>query len=136
MKIKIINQTENKLFNRKEIQAEIESDATPSKTEVLNLVSKETSVSEDNIKIKGIYGKFGSKVFEVNANVYDSKEDKEKTEHKTKKEIEAEKKELEAKKAEEFKVNEEKPVEEIKEEPAQEQPKEENKTEEKQEEKE
>ena len=42
-------------------------------------------VSEDSIKIKGIYGKFGSQTFEVIANIYSTIEDKNKTEQKTKK---------------------------------------------------
>ena len=123
----IHKEKENPLFNRKEIQAEIESDTSPKKTDVLKLLCEKFSVSDGNIKIKGIHGKFGSKSFKITANIYVSKEDKEKTEHKTKKEIEAEKKELESKIAE-------KPAEETpKTEAEPEQPAEENKEEQNQE---
>ena len=43
--------------------------------------------------MKKINGRFGSKEFRVEANIYKSKEDKRKVERKTKKEIENEKKE-------------------------------------------
>ena len=124
MKLKITNQTENKLFNRKEIQAEIKSDSTPNKTEVLKLLGKETYAPEQNIQIKGIHGKFGSKTFIITANIYASKEDKEKTEQKSKKEKTAEpKSEKSAEQPAQEKPTEE-PVQEKK-------PNEENKTEEK-----
>ncbi len=86
MKIKKINENENKLLNRKEVVVEIENEKTPSKTEVLKILSEKFSISEDSIKINKIIGKFGINIFEVNANVYPSKEDKERIERKPKKE--------------------------------------------------
>lgn len=104
MEIKIIKDIENKLFNRKEISGEVNLQASPTNLEILKLISEKFSVPEDAIKIKGIYGKFGTNNFKIEANIYPSKQDKEKIEHKTKKEIEAEKKaEEEHKKAEEEK---------------------------------
>lgn len=133
MEIKIMNENENALFKRKEILAEADTNTTPSNSEILKLLSEKYSVPENAIKIKGIYGKFGTNKFNIKANIYSSKEEKEKIEIKTKKEIEAEKKVLEAQKKteEEAKVQaeaEQKPVGETppetpSEEPAQEETK-------------
>ena len=133
MEIKIIEEIKNELFNRNEIKGEVSLNSTPQNSEVLKALADKFKVSEDNIKVKGIYGKFGSQNFEIIANIYSTKEDKDKTEQKTKQEKEAEKKaeeerikaekeareaakaEEEAKKAEAEKAAE-KPQEETKEE--------------------
>ena len=99
MEIKDINETKNLVFNRREIQATIFSEITPSHKETLTLLSKKLSVPEDAIKINGIYGEFGVKKFKLKANVYKSASEKDKVERKTKKEVETEKKEVEAAKA-------------------------------------
>jgi ribosomal protein S24E len=90
MKLEIINQKENPLFKRKEIEAEVEAEVTPNKREIQKLISEKFSTAPEAVKIKGIHGKFGSKLFRIEANVYSSAEDKEKTEPKIKKKIEAE----------------------------------------------
>ena len=105
MQIKNKKETKNPLFNRNEILLEVESESTPSHTEVKELISKEFSTPEDSMKVKAIKGSFGSKIFNIEANLYHSKQEMDKIEFKTKKEIEAEKKALEeAKKAEEEKL--------------------------------
>ena len=109
MELKIIREKHNLLFNRKEILAEIDSEITPKIIEVEKILSEKFSKPIENIKTKRIKGKFGSKTFEINANIYDTLEDKERTEIKTRKQRAAEKKikderiksEKEAKKAEE-----------------------------------
>ena len=104
MEIKHIHEKKNLVFDRKEIEVKIISEISPSNTEVLTAIAKKLSVPEEAIKIRGIYGEFGSKEFDVQANVYKSKADKEKVERKTKKEIEIEQKaadEAKAKKGEE-----------------------------------
>jgi len=85
---KILQEKENPLFNRKEIQINVESEVTPSNLDTEKLISEKISTQIENIKIKKILGKFGSKTFTIIANIYDSKEDKDKTEPKSKKEIE------------------------------------------------
>lgn len=100
MEVKDIHETKNLVFDRKGIQATILSENAPSNKEVTTLLSKKLSAPEEAIKIKGIYGKFGMKEFQVKANVYKSKEDKNKIERKTKKEIGSEKKEVEVAKKE------------------------------------
>ncbi len=100
MEIKDIKETKNLVFERKEIEAKIHAEKNPTKKEAAELLAKKLSVSEEAIKIKGVYGKFGVKEFLIKANVYKSKEEKNKIERKTKKELEEEKKAAEeAKKA-------------------------------------
>ncbi len=85
MEIKILEEKKNPLFNRKEIQISLFSEISPNKTEVKKLISEKFSAPEENIEIKKISGKFGSKDFLIIFNVYSSKEDKEKIERKSKK---------------------------------------------------
>lgn len=96
MEIKDIKETKNLVFERKEVEVIITSESNPKNKDVAELLAKKFSVPENAIKIKGIYGKFGVKEFQIKANIYKSKEEKDKIERKTKKEIEQEKKEAEA----------------------------------------
>ncbi len=132
MQKKILEEKENPLFNRKEIKIEIESDVTPSYTEVKKLIAEEFKTDADRIKINKIEGRFGIKKFTIFANIYNSKEDKDNFEIKTKKQRETEKKaaEEETKKLaeEKKKIEEEKVVET--EAPTEETPTEESKPEE------
>jgi ribosomal protein S24E len=111
MEFKIISEIKNPLFDRKEIEGEIRTNITPSRTDVAKLLSEKFSVPVENIKIRTILGKFGSKIFIINANIYSSKEDKDKIEIKKKKDIEAEKKLEEAIQIPKEIVQEEKPAE-------------------------
>jgi len=106
MEAEIINETENPLFNRKEIQLSLKAGTTPSREEVAKIISEKFSIPVENIKIKKILGKFGSKVFTVIANLYASEEDKNKTESKSGKR-EPEKKIAEAEAAGEEEIKEE-----------------------------
>jgi len=90
-----VNEKENKLFNRKEVAVLVKTEKTPKESEVLEALSKKFSAPGEAIKILSIKGKFGVKTFRVKANIYHSKQEKEKVERKSKKEIEAEKKALE-----------------------------------------
>ena len=83
--IKIINQRENPLFNRKEAEIMIEASVAPKMSEAEAFIAKEFSTNSDNVKIRKIKGRFGSKNFIITANIYNSKEDKDKIEKKTKK---------------------------------------------------
>ena len=113
MGLKITEEKENALFNRKEIKGFIDSEVVPSRTETSKILAEKFKVPWENIKIKKIIGKFGSKTFSVEANIYSSKQDKDSIELKKKKEKESEKKDEE--------VTEEKTAEEK---PEQEQPEE------------
>ena len=104
MKIEIINEKKNPMFNRKEIILEVESEITPSHIEAEKIVAEKFKTTPEFLKIKKIHGNFGSKTFIIEANIYSSKEEKENIEAKSKKEKEANKKIAEeSKKAEEKK---------------------------------
>lgn len=92
METKIIEKKNNPLFNREEVVLEVVSNVSPSNSSVAKLIAEKFSSSEDKVKIKGIYGNFGTHVFTIHANVYKTIGDKEKIEIKTKKERDAEKK--------------------------------------------
>ena len=121
MEFKITEEKENALFNRKEIKGFIDSEVVPSRIETSKILSEKFKVPWENIKIKKIVGKFGSKTFSVEANIYSSKQDKDSIELKKKKEIESEKKATEETAAKEAPEEatpapEEKPQEDVKEE--------------------
>ncbi len=97
-KYNLIEEKYNPLFRRKEIKFSLTSKATPSKTEVEKLISEKFSSLSEKIKIKKISSKFGVNEFIVDTHIYTSKEDKDKTEIKTKKEFAAEKLAREAEK--------------------------------------
>jgi ribosomal protein S24E len=92
MEIKIIQDYKNILFNRREIKATIHHNTLPSREEVSKLLAEKCSSHPENIAIKKIAGKFGTKTFDITANVYHSAKDKDKTEIKTQKQRNAEKK--------------------------------------------
>jgi ribosomal protein S24E len=147
MKTKILNQTENPLLSRTELIVEIESEATPTRKEVIDALKKD----EELTVIRKISSNFGRNQFIADIVVYKDKESKEKyvtIPKKTRIKMEAERKsanEAEAKKKAEETAAAEKPVEEApveteeakpeveKQEETAEQPKEENKVEEKKE---
>ena len=104
MGIKIIEEKQNPLFNRKEVILEVQSNVTPSHLEAEKIISDKFSTKPEAFKIKKIKGSFGSKDFKIIANIYPSKKEKEEIEFKSKKERELELKAIEeAKKAEEEK---------------------------------
>ncbi len=82
---KILEEKENPLFNRKEIKLSVDAEVTPSNSETEKFISEKLSVPIENIKIKEISGRFGSKIFTITINVYNSKEHKDKTELRAKK---------------------------------------------------
>lgn len=82
---KVTEKKENPLFNRKEIFFEGQADITPSRLEISKFISKKFSTLIENIKIKGIHGKFGSKTFSGSVFIYNSEEDKNRVEIKKKK---------------------------------------------------
>jgi len=84
MNLKILQDKDNKLFNRKEVKGLVEADSNPKKQEAEKIISETFSKPVENIALKKIQGKFGRKTFLISANVYDSPEDKNKTEPKKK----------------------------------------------------
>lgn len=100
--LKIIEEKENPLFKRKEIIAEMDAEVTPSNADITKKISEKYSKEEKAIKVYSIKGKYGRKNTTIKAKVYDSPEELNRIEVKTKKQREAEAKAAEeAKKAEE-----------------------------------
>ncbi|RLG12440.1 hypothetical protein DRN73_02530 [Candidatus Pacearchaeota archaeon] len=86
MNINIIKEEQSPLFNRKEIYGIIAENVIPSKKDVAEFLSKKYSVPIDAIRILMIKGKFGTKEFEINANIYSSKEERDNLEKMSEKE--------------------------------------------------
>lgn len=85
MDLKITNQKENVLLQRKDITAHVAFDkATPSNADVVKALATKLSVSEDVIVMKKIDGGFGKHIATISAYVYDTKEQKLKIEPKIK----------------------------------------------------
>lgn len=98
----------NALIKRQELIFEIESEKNPTFEDMKKKVSEEFLKPEENIEVYNIKGSFGKRIFEIKANIYDSKEDLrkmlalKKTQKQRKTEEEEKKKaEEEAKKAQE-----------------------------------
>ncbi len=85
----IIEERENPLFKRKEIKFSVDAEITPSHTDARKIISEKFSTNEENIRIKNILGKFGSKTFTISANIYASEQDKLDTEGQSKKDAAA-----------------------------------------------
>ena len=62
--LKIIHETENPLFKRKEIIADWTDETLPKSTDVATTLSEKFSVPLGNVALKNIKGRFGSKTFE------------------------------------------------------------------------
>ncbi len=77
---KILEQRKNPILKRKEFVISLDSSSAPKIQEAETFLSEQLASQSDNIKIKKIKGSFGSGNFVISANVYDSKEDKEKVE--------------------------------------------------------
>lgn len=93
--MKIIADKDNPILNRKEVKVIVEANKNPSFEEAAKLLTQQFKANEKAIAIKGVWGKFGRNTFLIQANIYKTEEDKNKTEPKSKKKKE-EKKPVEA----------------------------------------
>jgi ribosomal protein S24E len=82
--MKIISDNKNDLFKRREVKMVVENSGNPGFANALKLVAGQFKASEDNIAVHNVKGKFGRDTFLIDASIYNSKEDKEKTEPKPK----------------------------------------------------
>ncbi len=80
MEIQITEEKENPLFKRKEIKGISKSEKIPSRIETMRFLSDKFSTNPENIKIKKISGGFGTRISNIEANIYSSKKDKDKIE--------------------------------------------------------
>lgn len=83
--MEIIQDIKNDILNRREVKIVIPAEKTVSYTEAAKLIADHFKVHEDHLAVLGVKGKFGRKTFLIEANIYRSKEAKEKTERKPKK---------------------------------------------------
>jgi ribosomal protein S24E len=90
--INIVIENENPLFNRREIEGVISASVAPKRTDVAEAPSKKFSSPVENIEVETIEGRFGSSEFLIVARIYKSKEDREATELRSKKQRDASKK--------------------------------------------
>ena len=88
--MKFEKDTRNELFKRQEISFELEADKNPSFSEIRSKIAEQTGKPEESIDVLNINGNFGSNIFNIDAYVYDSKEDLEKAQQKTQKQRKAE----------------------------------------------
>lgn len=110
--MKVIEDKNNSLLKRREIKVIVEAEKNPSMQEAGKLILEHFKAQEENVAIKQIKGKFGRDTFLITANIYHSKEDKEKTEPKAKKKEKKEEKEATEEKKEEKPAEEQKEVKE------------------------
>ena len=97
MEFEIISEQKNPLINRTEIKALVSSKISPKKMEVAKAIADKYSVPVDNLRVLTIYGRYGSNEFEISANIYTSKKERDEVELVSKKEKEQESKSLEVK---------------------------------------
>lgn len=99
--MKVIEDKQNEFFKRKEVKVIVGAGKNPSTPEASKLIADEFKASEENIAIQSVKGKFGRNTFLIVANIYNSKEDKEKMAFKTRKQRKQESKgKIEAKQEE------------------------------------
>ena len=65
---------QNKLMQRRELQFVIKSENNPSFAEVSKMAAEEFKVSEDQIMVENVKGKFGRETFLIILSIYDTKE--------------------------------------------------------------
>jgi len=97
MSLKVITETVNPLFGRKEIRVTIEASKVPTKEEAAKLIADKFSTKSELVRVKEIQGKFGTTLVIIDSDIYENEKTFESYVKKTKKEIEAEKKALEDK---------------------------------------
>jgi len=115
--MKIIEDKENKLLGRREVKLIIEGKKNPTTQEAAKIVAEHFKSKEDSVAVKLVKGKFGRDTFLIVANLYNSKEVREKIEPKPKKKKgEEEKKEQPAPAEPKTEEKKEKPTEQLAEE--------------------
>jgi len=76
--MQIIKDIKNDLFKRRELKIILPSEKTPSYVEISKLLSEKFGSNEENIVVSKVKGRFGAKTFLIEADIYSSKEDKDK----------------------------------------------------------
>ncbi len=74
--MKVLEEKDNLLLNRKEVKIVVEAAKNPSLQEACKTISEKFKVQEDLVAVKEVKGKFGRNTFLISANIYDKKENK------------------------------------------------------------
>jgi small subunit ribosomal protein S24e len=82
MDLKIVDKKENKLFNRREVIAEVHEKTIPSKQQVRDKLSALLNTKPESIAVTTTKSKFGSPKAQIFARVYDTPEELKKLEPK------------------------------------------------------
>lgn len=80
-----IEEKENNVLNRKEVKVIVEAPKSPGFDEAVSVICERFKCEKDNVAVKSIKGKFGRNTFLISSFIYKTKEDKERTEPKSKK---------------------------------------------------
>ncbi len=73
MNLQILNERENRLLHRTEIEARVTFDsATPSREEIIKLIAAKKNVPENLVIVENIDQKFGQRVADVFIKIYES----------------------------------------------------------------
>jgi ribosomal protein S24E len=83
--IKVLEEKNNSLLNRKEIKIIADAVKNPSFPESCKIVADQFKAKEELVEVKEIKGKFGRDTFLISAHIYNNKEDKDKLEKKKEK---------------------------------------------------
>lgn len=92
MSLKVITETVNPLFSRREVRVTLDATKVPTKEEAAKLIADKFSTKVELVKVKEIQGNFGTTIIIIDSDIYDNAKEFESYVKKTKKEIEAEKK--------------------------------------------
>lgn len=82
--MKILEDKNNELLNRREIKVILTSEKNPNFADSIKMITEHFKAQEDLVVVKEIKGKFGRDTFLISALIYKTKEDKEKVEQKKK----------------------------------------------------
>ncbi len=82
--MKVLENKENFLANRKEVKIVVEAEKNPGFEDAVELLSGQFKADKEAIVINHIKGKFGRNTFLISACIYKNKEEKEKFEPKPK----------------------------------------------------
>ena len=84
-KMKILEEKENHLLNRKEVKLIVEAPKNPSMAEALKILADKFKAEEEMIAVKEVQGKFGRNTFLITGNIYKDLKDKQELEKKKEK---------------------------------------------------
>lgn len=82
--MKVIKDLKNDLLNRREVKLVMVSSSNPGNINAIKYVSEHFKAGEEVIAVKEVKSKFGRDSFLIDANIYDSEDDKKRIEPKKK----------------------------------------------------